>query len=186
MRFVPLAALLLHATAVAAGESQDAEAAAVPPADTATATAPGVAEPAASGGAAAVPPVAMAIPGPELRVEDLRVGAGIEAVVGSGVAVHYTGWLEDRLAPDHKGRQFDSSRGRNPLVIPLGAGRVIKGWDVGLPGMKVGGIRRLTIPPELGYGPRAVGGGVIPGNSTLIFEVELLGVESVRDLRGVR
>lgn len=134
----------------------------------------------------AVPPVVTAIPGPQLLVEDLRVGAGNEAVVGSTVAVHYTGWLEDKAAPGHKGRQFDSSQGRNPLVIPLGAGRVIKGWDLGLPGMKVGGVRRLTIPPELGYGSRAMGGGLIPGNSTLIFEVNLLGVESVRDIRGGR
>lgn len=179
-----LAALLLS-VAVAA-EAQDSPAPATPPPGAASTAAPAASEPAGEPAGTAVPPVSTAIPGPQLVVEDLRVGMGSEAVVGSSVAVHYTGWLEDRQAPGHKGRQFDSSQGRNPLVIPLGAGRVIKGWDLGLPGMKVGGIRRLTIPPELGYGSRAVGGGVIPGNSTLIFEVELLGVESVRDIRGVR
>lgn len=104
-----------------------------------------------------------------LKVEDLQVGTGEEAVAGKRVTVHYTGTLSD-------GSKFDSSldRGR-PFDFPLGAGRVIKGWDEGVLGMRVGGKRRLTIPPELGYGARGYPP-VIPPNSTLIFEVELLGV----------
>ena len=133
-----------------------------------------------------VPAIATAIAGPQLTVEDLRPGAGVEAVAGTLVAVHYTGWLRDLAAPGQKGHQFDSSRGRRAFVFPLGAGRVIKGWDLGVAGMRVGGLRRLTIPPELAYGSRAVGGGLIPANSTLVFEVELLGVESVRDTPGAR
>jgi len=135
---------------------------------------------------APVPPVAAAFAGPELRIQDLRNGVGQEAVAGSLVAVHYTGWLHDRQAPSGKGRQFDSSRGRRAFVFPLGGGRVIKGWDLGVVGMKVGGLRLLTIPPELAYGSRTVGGGLVPADSTLIFEVELLGVESVTETRGVR
>ncbi len=133
-----------------------------------------------------VPPVATGIAGPQLISEDLRIGSGVEAVPGSMIAVHYTGWLQDRSALAQKGRQFDSSRGRRVFVFRLGAGRVIKGWDLGVTGMKVGGLRRLTVPPELGYGGRAVGGGLIPANSTLIFEIELLGVESVTDTVGAR
>jgi FKBP-type peptidyl-prolyl cis-trans isomerase len=119
-------------------------------------------------------------------VEDLRTGSGQEATPGSLVAVHYTGWLQDLRSSAHKGRQFDSSRGRRVFVFPLGAGRVIKGWDLGVAGMKVGGMRRLTIPPELAYGSRAVGGGLIPPDSTLIFDVELLGIESVTDTVGAK
>ena len=105
----------------------------------------------------------------ELIIEDLVVGQGVEAKEGNVITVNYTGWLEN-------GTQFDSSLSpdRDPLVITLGAGQVIQGWDEGIPGMKVGGKRRLTIPPYLGYGNRAVG--AIPANSTLIFEVDLLGV----------
>jgi FKBP-type peptidyl-prolyl cis-trans isomerase FkpA len=154
--------------------------------DAATTEAGGTAPAVAELQADAVPPVSTAIAGPQLLVEDLRTGPGQEAISGTAVAVHYTGWLQDKQAPGHKGRQFDSSHGRNAFVFPLGGGRVIKGWDLGIIGMKVGGLRRLTIPPELGYGSRAVGGGLIPANSTLIFEVELLAVESVRDMRGDR
>ena len=108
-----------------------------------------------------------------LVIEELSVGTGAEAQRGASVTVHYTGWL---LYGGEKGRKFDSSRDRNePFDFPLGAGHVIKGWDEGVAGMKVGGSRRLTIPPELGYGARGAGG-VIPPNATLIFEVELLGV----------
>jgi FKBP-type peptidyl-prolyl cis-trans isomerase len=105
----------------------------------------------------------------ELKIEELAPGSGDEAVAGKQVAVHYTGWLTD-------GTKFDSSvdRGR-PFSFQLGAGEVIKGWDQGVAGMKIGGKRKLTIPPGLGYGARGAGG-VIPPNATLVFEVELLGV----------
>ena len=106
-----------------------------------------------------------------LVIEELNEGTGAEATAGKKVRVHYTGWL---LFGAEKGRKFDSSRDRNdPFEFPLGQGHVIKGWDEGVQGMKVGGNRRLTIPPGLGYGSRGAGG-VIPPNATLIFEVELL------------
>ena len=104
-----------------------------------------------------------------LIVEDINIGDGAAAAAGQKVTVHYTGWLTN-------GTKFDSSKDRNdPFVFPLGGGRVIKGWDEGVQGMKVGGKRKLTIPPALGYGSRGAGS-VIPPNATLVFEVELLGV----------
>ena len=103
------------------------------------------------------------------QIVDLRAGTGAEAKAGDSVSVHYTGTLED-------GTKFDSSRDRGqPFTFPLGQGRVIKGWDVGVAGMKVGGQRKLTIPAEEGYGSRGAGG-VIPPNATLYFDVELLKV----------
>ena len=106
----------------------------------------------------------------ELLIEDLTVGEGSEADSGKEVTVHYTGWLTD-------GEKFDSSKDRKqPFTFPLGAGHVIKGWDQGVVGMKVGGVRKLTIPAALGYGARGAGG-VIPPNATLVFEVELLSVD---------
>jgi FKBP-type peptidyl-prolyl cis-trans isomerase FkpA len=107
---------------------------------------------------------------------DTVVGKGKEALSGATVVVNYTGWLHDAAAKGNKGRQFDSSVGRGPFSFPLGAGRVIKGWDEGVAGMKVGGKRTLVIPPELGYGSRGAGG-VIPPNATLVFDVELLDVK---------
>lgn len=109
-----------------------------------------------------------------LKYEDHKVGDGTEAVAGKMVDVHYTGWLDDN---GKKGKKFDSSvdRGR-PFNFPLGAGRVIKGWDEGVAGMKVGGKRTLMIPANLGYGARGAGN-AIPPNANLIFDVELLGVK---------
>lgn len=112
----------------------------------------------------------------ELVKTDVKVGTGAEAKAGQHVSVHYTGWLYDAAAPDHKGAKFDSSRDRGtPFAFPLGAGLVIKGWDQGVQGMKVGGQRTLLIPANLGYGARGAGG-VIPPNATLLFDVELLGI----------
>lgn len=112
----------------------------------------------------------------ELIKTDVKLGEGKQAAAGQQVSVHYTGWLYDEGAPDHKGKKFDSSRDRNdPFVFQLGAGQVIKGWDVGVEGMKVGGQRTLVIPANMGYGARGAGG-VIPPNATLVFDVELLGV----------
>jgi FKBP-type peptidyl-prolyl cis-trans isomerase FkpA len=108
-----------------------------------------------------------------MKIEDKSVGSGAEATAGQNVTVHYTGWLSEG---GQRGKKFDSSKDRgDPFVFPLGQGHVIKGWDQGVQGMKVGGTRELTIPPEMGYGARGAGG-VIPPNATLIFEVELLKV----------
>jgi FKBP-type peptidyl-prolyl cis-trans isomerase FkpA len=112
----------------------------------------------------------------ELIKADERVGDGDEASSGRRVTVHYTGWLHDDGSEGHKGKKFDSSRDRNePFAFRLGAGEVIRGWDEGVAGMKVGGRRTLTIPSDLGYGKRGAGG-VIPPNAVLIFDVELLDV----------
>lgn len=104
-----------------------------------------------------------------LKYEELVEGDGAVAAAGQQVSVHYTGWLTD-------GKKFDSSVDRNqPFDFALGRGQVIRGWDEGVAGMKVGGKRKLTIPPQLGYGARGAGG-VIPPNATLVFEVELLDI----------
>ena len=111
-----------------------------------------------------------------LQMDDTVQGSGAEAVAGQRVSVHYTGWLHDPSQPDGRGTKFDSSKDRGqPFRFQLGGGEVIRGWDDGVQGMKVGGTRVLLIPPELGYGPRGAGG-VIPPNATLVFEVDLLGV----------
>ncbi len=133
----------------------------------------------APGPTAAGPPAAAsaAAAAPSLSVTDLVPGQGEAATAGRRVVVNYTGWLYDASAPDHKGKEFDSSTA-NPdhFAFTLGAGSVIKGWDQGVAGMKTGGKRRLVIPPELGYGEEGAGG-VIPPGATLVFDVELLAIE---------
>ena len=111
-----------------------------------------------------------------LQYEDTTPGTGAEAAAGNNVRVHYTGWLYDPTASKQRGSKFDSSKDRGqPFSFRLGGGEVIRGWDEGVAGMKVGGTRVLTIPAELGDGARGAGG-VIPPNAMLVFEVELLGV----------
>jgi FKBP-type peptidyl-prolyl cis-trans isomerase FkpA len=115
---------------------------------------------------------------PQIQVTDLKVGKGAEAAVGNTIKVHYTGWFFKPLAVKQHGRKFDSSLDRGePLEFRLGGGQVIKGWDQGVAGMKVGGKRSLIIPSELAYGKRGAPGGSIPPDSDLIFEVELLDVK---------
>ena len=111
-----------------------------------------------------------------LQYEDTTVGSGEEARAGQRVRVHYTGWLYDPTANNSRGQKFDSSKDRGqPFAFGLGEGQVIRGWDEGVQGMKVGGTRVLTIPADLGYGARGAGG-VIPPNATLVFEVDLISV----------
>jgi FKBP-type peptidyl-prolyl cis-trans isomerase FkpA len=137
-------------------------------ATTAAAPAP-AAEPAA---VAATPPTGTDVM--PMQKIDLQPGTGAEIKSGQNALVHYTGWLFDAAAPDNKGKKFDSSVDRNePFEFPVGAGMVIKGWDEGVVGMKVGGKRRLVIPPDMGYGARGAGG-VIPPGATLVFDVELV------------
>jgi len=107
----------------------------------------------------------------ELQIEELQPGTGSSPTQGQTVVVHYTGWLTN-------GKKFDSSVDRGePFEFTIGVGQVIQGWDQGVMTMKIGGKRKLTIPPELAYGDRDVGDGLIPPNSTLVFEVELLGLK---------
>jgi FKBP-type peptidyl-prolyl cis-trans isomerase FkpA len=114
----------------------------------------------------------------QLQKIDVKQGTGTEATAGKAVIVHYTGWLYDPAATGQKGAKFDSSRDRQvPFGFILGAGKVIRGWDEGVAGMKVGGQRTLIIPPDMGYGSRGAGG-VIPPDATLIFDVELIEVKS--------
>ena len=143
----------------------------------------GIASAARAEAPASAPPVsppAAAAPEAAVLVTDLVKGVGDEAFPGMVVIVHYTGWLYDPNAKDLRGRQFDSSRERGqPFSFHLGSAHVIRGWEQGIPGMKVGGTRRLVIPPELAYGSKGAGNGVIPPDATLLFEVELLAVETV-------
>ena len=112
-----------------------------------------------------------------LQITDSKVGTGAEAKSGRQVTVHYTGWLYDAKAADKHGKKFDSSKDHGePFSFKLGGGQVIRGWDQGVAGMKVGGTRTLVIPSELGYGQRGAGG-AIPPNATLLFDVELLEVK---------
>lgn len=111
-----------------------------------------------------------------VAITDLKEGSGPAVAAGQTAVVHYTGWLYATGAPDHKSQKFDSSRDHGqPFAFRIGAGDVIAGWDQGVAGMKVGGQRRLVIPPELGYGSRGAGG-VIPPGATLVFDVELVGI----------
>lgn len=121
-------------------------------------------------------PTAPILPGAPFSQTDLRVGTGADALAGRRVTVHYTGWLYDPTQPAQKGREFETSVGRQPFPFTLGAGQVIRGWDQGVAGMKVGGQRRLVIPPDLAYGS-AGAQGVIPPNATLVFDIELLDVQ---------
>lgn len=111
-----------------------------------------------------------------LEIIDHQIGNGAEAIAGAKVIVHYSGWLRDPQAPMQHGKSFDSSLQRGPFSFPLGAGRVIRGWDQGVLGMRVGGKRTLIIPSTLGYGARGAGNGVIPPDADLVFDVELLEV----------
>jgi FKBP-type peptidyl-prolyl cis-trans isomerase FkpA len=126
-------------------------------------------------GAAPAAPAAAAANAQQLQTIDTVVGKGKQAVSGNTVKVHYTGWLYEPKAPKQRGKQFDSSVGGEPFTFPLGMGGVIKGWDQGVAGMKVGGKRTLIIPAALGYGER--GAGPIPPGATLLFDVELLDVK---------
>ena len=110
-----------------------------------------------------------------LQITDVTVGTGVAASSGKEVTVHYTGWFYNPHADDKRGRKFDSSRDGGPFSFRLGAGHVIKGWDQGVAGMRVGGQRTLIIPSELGYGRRGAGVDIPPG-ATLVFDVELLEV----------
>lgn len=124
-----------------------------------------------------LPQIVWAAEDPAFQRIDVKVGSGDEAEIGKNVSVHYTGWLYDEAAPDKKGRKFDSSYERKEaFTFMLGAGRVIKGWDKGVQGMRVGGQRTLIIPPSMAYGSRGAGN-VIPPNATLLFEVELVGLK---------
>jgi FKBP-type peptidyl-prolyl cis-trans isomerase len=112
-----------------------------------------------------------------LQIIDLQPGSGAAVAAGQRAVMQYTGWLYDAAAPDHKGKQFDSSRGGpEPFRFTVGRGEVIKGWDQGIAGMKIGASRRLIIPPELAYGDAGTGG-VIPPGATLVFDVELIAIE---------
>lgn len=119
-----------------------------------------------------------AAPAAELKIIDRQTGTGREVQSGRAAMVQYTGWLYDENAPEHKGKQFDTSTTRGlPFGFVVGVGKVIKGWDQGILGMKVGGKRTLIIPPQLGYGDKDVGNGLIPANSTLLFDIELVDVK---------
>src|SRR5688572_7137964 len=114
----------------------------------------------------------------QLQKIDIVKGTGEGISAGQQAVVHYTGWIYEPSAPDHKGKQFDSSRAKGkPFRFTIGAGGVIKGWEEGVQGMQPGGQRQLVIPPDLAYGPTGAGDGVIPPNATLLFDVELLAIE---------
>jgi FKBP-type peptidyl-prolyl cis-trans isomerase FkpA len=164
-------------------QTKPAEMPAAPPNTVGPADTPPAASPGASAEPAAKPttPAPAEKPAPPARPAftrtDLQAGSGREAQKGKGLTVQYTGWLYDPSKPDLKGRMFDTSRDRGPFNFVLGAGQVIPGWDQGFEGMRIGGRRRLIIPPDLAYGVDGAGNGIIPPNATLIFEMELLDVQ---------
>lgn len=166
-----LAAATATATAHAQQSAQETEKPATVPAEAQQAPAPQ--EPALQ------PVVEPQAPMPQVEIIDRVLGKGKEATLGSTVVVNYTGWFHKPLARNQRGRKFDSSldKGREPIDFQLGAGRVIKGWEQGIAGMKVGGQRTLIIPSALAYGKRGAGGGVIPPDADLIFDVELVDVK---------
>ena len=154
-----------------------ATAEAAKPADAASATAQ-TSPTVAATEAAAAPAAAGSSNITSLQSTDVKAGTGAEAVAGKAVSVHYTGWLYDEKAADKHGAQFDSSHDRDaPFEFTLGGGQVIQGWDQGVVGMKVGGQRTLIIPASLAYGEIGAGGGLIPPNASLVFDVELLDVK---------
>jgi len=130
---------------------------------------------AACGSSSPSSPDSPTLPTTSFTQTDIRVGTGAEAVNGRALTMHYTLWMYDPAGPEQKGQQLQTSVGGQPFGFTLGAGRVIRGWDVGVVGMKVGGLRRLIIPPDLAYG--AAGSQGIPPNATLVFDVELLNVQ---------
>ena len=113
------------------------------------------------------------LPGAPFSTTDLRVGSGAEAATGRRVSVDYTGWIYDPILPENKGRQFDTSVGRQPFAFTLGTSNVIRGFERGITGMKAGGLRRVVMPPDLAYGSSGSPDGVIPPNATLVFDIEL-------------
>jgi FKBP-type peptidyl-prolyl cis-trans isomerase FkpA len=194
---IAIAAALLAANCGGAPEppAQQPPAQATPAPEPAKPPAPEPSAPAPSTSPPSTPPASTSAPGPTVDKPeapaaprtpparpaytrtDLQVGTGREAQKGKGLSVHYTGWLYDPTRPEMKGRMFDSSKERGPFNFLLGGGQVIPGWDQGFDGMKIGGRRRLIIPPALAYGVDGAGGGIIPPNATLIFEMELLDVQ---------
>ena len=179
IRRIALASLLLAAVAAHAQDAtQQAGDGLQGPKDPAQATA-NAAQPGNPNNPVDPTPAGQEQQGPKVQVIDHVIGKGAEAMVGSTVVVNYTGWFYKPLAAKQRGRKFDSSldAGREPLEFQLGARQVIKGWEQGVQGMKVGGKRTLIIPSELAYGKRGAGGGSIPPDSDLIFDVELLKVK---------
>jgi FKBP-type peptidyl-prolyl cis-trans isomerase len=118
------------------------------------------------------------LPGAPYSTTDVRVGTGAEATAGRRATVNYTGWIYDPVAAENKGRQFDSSTapGRTPIMLTVGAGQVVRGFDMGVTGMRVGGARRVVIPPDLAFGSTGTSDGAVPPNATLVFDIELLEV----------
>lgn len=180
IRRTAFAALMLAAVAASAQDTatqqQDASKPTTQPAPEQQ-TVPQASQPQAVQPQEAAPQAEPAPPAPQVEIIDRVVGKGKEATIGSTVLVHYTGWLHKPLAPKQRGKKFDSSLDRgDPLEFQLGAGRVIKGWEQGVAGMKVGGKRTLVIPSALAYGSRGAGG-MIPPDADLIFDVELVKVK---------